>query len=94
VRRRSGSPEIRQEDVMAWYEDRECIVCKKKIGRLHFWSDKPKIVDSKGDCTEWKKLDEGQIASLLEGHHVVCYSCYCDRLQDLLRMIGAQAAGA
>jgi hypothetical protein len=77
---------------MAWYENQDCIVCKKKIGRLHFWSDKPKIVDSRGDCVDWKGLEEAKIAGLLEDHHVVCYSCYCERLQELLRLVKVPAA--
>lgn len=77
---------------MAWYENQPCLVCKKPIGKLHFWSDKPKLVDRKGDSVDWKKKSDTEIATLLKDHSTVCYNCYCEKLEDLLKILGQTAA--
>lgn len=76
---------------MAWYENVECLVCKKKIGKLHFWNDKPKIVDATSHTVPWKGLDDAKIAELLKDNKAVCFPCYTDRLRDLLDILGVES---
>ncbi len=76
---------------MAWYQDRECLVCKQKIGKLHFWNEKPKIIDAKGSTVQWRGLDDAKIDGLLKENKPVCYPCYTDRLRDMLDILGVEA---
>ena len=73
---------------MAWYETKTCALCGKTIGRRRFWQQGPRLVGPSRDVRCGDHLTEAEVEPLLATHRVACASCFYDRLNEVMALVG------
>jgi hypothetical protein len=59
-----------------WYAGKDCAICGKAIGEIH-WSDhRPALLSPERRTVEWAQVPAESIPGVLETHAPVCWNCH------------------
>jgi hypothetical protein len=59
-----------------WYDDKQCVLCRRPIGEIH-WSDhKPALRTPDGETLGWESVRAEEIPRVLDSHRPVCWDCH------------------
>lgn len=62
--------------VRGWYAGKECVLCRKAIGDLHWYDRRPALIDAAGNTVQWDSVRAENLPELLKTHQAVCWSCH------------------
>jgi hypothetical protein len=62
--------------VRGWYAGKECVLCRKGIGDLHWYDRRPALIDAAGRTVQWDDVPAQNLPDLLRTHRPVCWSCH------------------
>jgi hypothetical protein len=66
-----------------WYRDKQCVLCAKTFGDIHFHDHKPALLGPDGRTVEWRDFRAEDIPAALETAKPVCWDCHM--LKTLMR---------
>lgn len=59
-----------------WYENKNCAICHKPIGRIHHLDHAPALLDQDHNTIEWNRLNPKQLPEVFSTHLPVCWNCH------------------
>ncbi len=59
-----------------WYAGKNCAVCGKPIGEIHWADHRPALLNTEGRTVEWTRVPADTIPAVLESHRPVCWNCH------------------
>jgi hypothetical protein len=62
--------------VSHWYEERNCALCHKPIGRLHHLDHAPALLGPDSKTAEWKDFRPEQLPDVFSKYQPVCWNCH------------------
>jgi hypothetical protein len=62
--------------VSKWYEGKNCVFCRKPIGRLHRMDHAPALLGLDYKTVEWKQLRPEQLLDAFATYQPVCWNCH------------------
>ena len=62
--------------VSHWYEERNCAICHKPIGRLHRLDHAPALLSPDSKTAEWKDFHPEQLPDVFSKYQPVCWNCH------------------
>ena len=62
--------------VSQWYEERNCALCHKPIGRLHHLDHAPALLGPDSKTAEWKDFRPEQLPDVFSKYQPVCWNCH------------------
>ncbi len=62
--------------VSGWYEDKNCAVCNRPLGKLHHLDHVPALRGPDGKTVPWNEMRPEQLPEILSTHSPVCWNCH------------------
>ena len=59
-----------------WYAGKNCAICTKPIGEIHWVDHRPALLDPEGRTVEWGQVRTEALPQTLETHAAVCWNCH------------------
>jgi hypothetical protein len=59
-----------------WYDNSECVVCKKKIGKIDWTKHKPALLSPGRGTLAWSEVPTEKLPEVLASHWPVCWDCH------------------
>jgi len=78
LRQIEASPEgcLVRHILTQWYEGKNCAVCGKPIGEIHWVERKPALLSPERATVEWQDVPAEKVPEVLESHQPVCFNCH------------------
>jgi hypothetical protein len=62
--------------VSQWYAGKECALCGKRVGEIHWADHKPALLTPERTTIEWSQVAPESLSAVLETHAAVCWNCH------------------
>ena len=62
--------------VIRWYEGKQCAVCRRPFGHLHWHDHPPALLDSEQRTRLWRDVPFAELPRILASCAPVCWSCH------------------
>lgn len=65
-----------RELLAAWYEGKQCALCRRPFHEIHWHDHKPCLINEDGLTAEWRDFQPEKLPEVLETHRPVCWNCH------------------
>ncbi len=62
--------------VTRWYAGKDCALCRKPIGTIHWHDHKPGLLTPEHHTLDWRDVPPEKLPAIFETHAPVCWNCY------------------
>ena len=78
LRQIEASPEncLVRNILTKWYNDKECVYCRRPMGEIRWHAHKPALLSPEGKSVEWFEVRPETIPGVLATHQPVCWNCH------------------
>jgi len=59
-----------------WYRGKQCVVCGKPIGEIHWADNEPALLNAAGRTVEWHEIAPEDVPDALAADKPVCWNCH------------------
>jgi len=59
-----------------WYRGKNCAVCGKAIGEIHWADNEPALLNAEHHTVEWHEIAPADVPDTLATHRPVCWNCH------------------
>jgi len=59
-----------------WYEGKNCALCGKPIGEIHWADHEPALLSAEHRTVEWHEVAAADVPDVLATHQPVCWNCH------------------
>lgn len=59
-----------------WYQGKQCAICGKAFGEIHWADHKPALLDPNRMTREWAQVPAETLPGVMESHAPVCWNCH------------------
>jgi hypothetical protein len=59
-----------------WYEGKDCAICGKAIGEIHWADHRPALLNPESRTVAWAGIPPETLPQVLETHAPVCWNCH------------------
>jgi hypothetical protein len=59
-----------------WYANKNCAICGKSIGEIHWADRRPALLSPERRTVEWSQVQPETVPAVLETHAPVCWNCH------------------
>jgi hypothetical protein len=59
-----------------WYEGKNCAMCGKPIGEIHWADNEPALLNAQHRSVEWHEVTPADLPGVLATHQPVCWNCH------------------
>ena len=62
--------------LVEWYKGKNCALCGKPIGEIHWADNEPALLNAEHHTVEWREVQPADIPDVLATHKAVCWNCH------------------
>lgn len=59
-----------------WYHGKNCALCGKPIGEIHWADNEPALLNAEHQTIEWHEVAAADVPDVLATHQPVCWNCH------------------
>lgn len=62
--------------VARWYADKNCAICGKPFGEIHWHDHRPALLDAEMRTVQWTEVAPEKLPEVFATHWPVCWNCH------------------